>query len=61
VVNTGGSQGWNIVKILGKTSVKAKTSNFIFSSKVKNCPFANNAGAEYPTETGEDSAWKIFV
>jgi len=44
VDNTGGSQDWNIVKILGKTSAKAKTSNFTFSSKAKNCPSANNAG-----------------
>jgi len=44
VNSTGGSQVWNIVKILGKASVKAKTLNFTLSSKVKNCPFANNAG-----------------
>jgi hypothetical protein len=45
VDNTGGSQDWNIVKTLGKTSAKAKTSNSTFSSKAKNCPSANNAGA----------------
>jgi len=43
--NTGGSQDWNIAKTLGKTSAKAKTSNSTFSSKAKNCPYANNAGA----------------
>jgi hypothetical protein len=42
--NTGDSQGWNIVRILGKISVKARTLNFTFSSKGKNCPFANSAG-----------------
>jgi hypothetical protein len=42
--NTGGSQDWNIAKTRGKTSAKAKTSNFTFSSKAKNCPSANNAG-----------------
>jgi hypothetical protein len=42
--NTGCSQDWNIVKTLGKTSAKAETSNFTFSSKAKNCPSANNAG-----------------
>jgi hypothetical protein len=42
---TGGSLGWNIVKILGKTSAKAKILNFTFSSKVKNFPSAHSAGA----------------
>jgi hypothetical protein len=42
--NTGGSQDWNVVKTPGKTSAKAKTSNFTFSSKAKNCQSANNAG-----------------
>jgi hypothetical protein len=42
--NTGGSQDWNIAETLGKTSAKAKTSNFTFSSKAKNCPSADNAG-----------------
>ena len=45
VIYTGGSLGWNIVKILGKTSAKAKTLNFTFSSKVKNFPSAHSAGA----------------
>jgi hypothetical protein len=63
VDNTGGSQDWNIVKTLGKTSAKAKTSNSTFSLKAKNCPSANSAGAEYPTKnlTGEGSAWKILA
>ena len=39
---------WNIVKTLGKTTVKAETSNSIFSSKVKSCPYATSAGAESP-------------
>jgi len=61
--NTGGSQDWNIVKIHGKASVKAKTLNFIFSSKGKNCPFVNNVGAGYPIKnlTGEVDAWRILV
>jgi len=42
--DTGGSQEWNTVKTLGKTSAKAKTSNFTSSSEAKNCPSANNAG-----------------
>jgi hypothetical protein len=45
VGNTGGSRDWSIVRILGKTSVRARTSNFTFSLKEKNCPFANSAGA----------------
>jgi hypothetical protein len=63
VNGTGGSQDWSIVKILGRTSVKAKTSNFTFSLKVKNCPSANSAGAGYLTKnlTGEVSVWKILV
>jgi hypothetical protein len=43
--STGGSQGWNVAKTLGKASVRAKTSNCTFSLKAKNCPSANNAGA----------------
>jgi hypothetical protein len=45
VIYTGGSLGWNIVKILGKTGAKAKTLNFTFSSKAKNYPSAHSAGA----------------
>jgi hypothetical protein len=42
--NTGGSHGWSVVKTLGKTSVKAKILNFIFSLKAKNCLSASNVG-----------------
>jgi hypothetical protein len=42
--NTGGLQDWNVVKTLGKTNAKVKTSNFTFSSKARNCPSASNAG-----------------
>jgi hypothetical protein len=45
VYTTGGSQGWSIVRTLGKANAKAKTSNFTFFSKEKNCQFANSAGA----------------
>jgi hypothetical protein len=42
----GGSCGWSIVRILGKTaSAKARTLNFIFFSKARNCRFASSAGA----------------
>jgi hypothetical protein len=41
----GGSQRWNIVRILGKTNVAAKTSNCTSYSEAKNCPYANNVGA----------------
>jgi hypothetical protein len=63
VNNTGGSQSWNIVKTLGRTSAKAKTSNSTFSLKDKNCPSASSAGIVFPKKnlTGEDSAWKILV
>jgi hypothetical protein len=37
---------WSVVRILGKTAAKAKTSNSIFCLKVKNCPYAKNAGAK---------------
>jgi hypothetical protein len=36
---------WSIARILGKTSVKAKTSNSTFSLKVKNYPYVKSAGA----------------
>jgi len=36
---------WNIVRILGKISAKARTSNFTYFSEEKNCPFAGNVGA----------------
>lgn len=42
---TGGSQSWNIVRILGKTNAKARTSNFTSYSKEKNCPSASSVGA----------------
>jgi hypothetical protein len=42
---TGGSQGWNIVRILGKTSVKARTLNYTSFSKEKNGPSVSNVGA----------------
>lgn len=45
-MSTGGSQGWSTAKTRGKASVEAKTSNYIYSSKVRNCPFADNVGAE---------------
>ncbi len=35
---------WNIAKILGKTTAKAKTSNSTFRLKVKNYPYAKSAG-----------------
>jgi hypothetical protein len=35
---------WNIVRILGKTTAKAETSSFTSSLKVKNYPYAGNAG-----------------
>ena len=37
-------QKWSIVRILGKTSVKAKTSNSTFRLKVKNYLYAKSAG-----------------
>ena len=37
---------WSIVKTLGKMTVKAKTSNYIFRSRAKTCPSVNNAGAK---------------
>jgi len=37
---------WSNVKTPGKTTVKAKTSNYTFRLKAKNCPFASNAGAK---------------
>jgi len=46
VDDTGGSQGWNVVRTLGRTSAKAKTSNSTSSLKAKNCPSANSAGTE---------------
>jgi hypothetical protein len=42
--STRGSQGWNVAETLGKASAIAKTSNFTFSLKARNCPSANNAG-----------------
>jgi len=36
--------GWNVVKTLGKTTAKAKTSNSTFSLKVKNYPYVKSAG-----------------
>jgi len=42
---TGGSQGWNIVRILGKASVKARTSSFTSFSKEKNGPSVSSVGA----------------
>jgi hypothetical protein len=41
-----GLSQWSVVKILGKIAAKAKTSNSTSSSKVKNCPYAKNAGAK---------------
>jgi hypothetical protein len=35
---------WNVVRILGKATAKAKTSNSTFSLKVKNYPYVNSAG-----------------
>jgi hypothetical protein len=35
---------WNIAKILGKATAKAKTSNSTFRLKVKNYPYAKSAG-----------------
>jgi len=51
----GGSYGWNTAKTLGNTSVRARTSNFTFSSKERNCPYANTAGvaSRKKTVTGE--------
>jgi hypothetical protein len=43
--NVRGLQKWNIVRTLGKTTAKAGTSSFTFSSKAKNYPYAGNAGA----------------
>jgi hypothetical protein len=59
--NTGGNQVWNIAKTLGKTNAKAKTSNFTFSLKDKNCPSANSAGTAYPKKnlTGERARGKF--
>jgi hypothetical protein len=37
---------WNIVKILGETPAKAKTSNSTSKLKAKTCLYANNAGAK---------------
>jgi hypothetical protein len=60
---TGGSRSWSIARILGKTSVKAKTSSFTFSLREKNCPFASSVGAAWQIKslTGEINAWKISV
>jgi len=44
VNNTGGSQGWNIVETLGRTSAKAKISNSTFSLKGKNGLSAGSVG-----------------
>jgi hypothetical protein len=54
---TGGSRSWSIVRILGRTSVKVKTSSFTFSLREKNCPFANSVGAAWQIKslTGEIS------
>jgi hypothetical protein len=46
--NTGGYQVWNIVKTLGKTNAKAKTSNSTFFLRERNCPSADSAGTAYP-------------
>jgi hypothetical protein len=35
---------WNIVKTRGKTAAKAETSNYTFSSKVKNSQYVNSVG-----------------
>ena len=60
---TGGSQGWSIVRILGKTAVKVRTLSFTFFLKEKNCLFASSVGAAWQTKslTGEINAWKISV
>jgi hypothetical protein len=60
--NTGGSQGWNIVKTLGRTSAKAKTSNSTFSLKDKNCPSASSVGIVFPKKnlTGESTHGKFW-
>jgi hypothetical protein len=52
---------WSIVKILGKTNVEAETSHSTFSSREKDGPFANGAGAVLQTKSlsGENSEWKI--
>lgn len=42
---TGGSQGWSIVRILGKASVKVRTLSFTFFSKEKNGPSVSSVGA----------------
>ena len=44
VINTGESSSWNGVKTLGNINATAKTSGFTFFLKVKNYPFADNAG-----------------
>ena len=44
------SSGWNGVETLGNTSARAKTSGFTFFSKVKNCLFADSAGAASRTK-----------
>jgi hypothetical protein len=36
---------WSIVRILGKTIAKAKTSNYTYSSREKNFPSAGSVGA----------------
>jgi hypothetical protein len=48
--NVGGSKGWNIARILGNTSVKARILSSTFSSREKNCPSAGNAGIIYLKE-----------
>jgi hypothetical protein len=42
---TGGSQGWSIVRILGKASVKVRTLSCTFFSKEKNGPSVSSVGA----------------
>ena len=45
MINNGGSSCWNGVKTLGNKNARAKTLDFTFFSKVKNCLFADSAGA----------------
>jgi hypothetical protein len=59
--NTGGYQVWSIVKTLGRTDAKAKTSNSTFSLRERNCPSADSAGTAYPKKnlTGERARGKF--
>lgn len=44
--DVGGSCGWHIARILGKTTgAKARTLSFTFFSKVRSCRFVSSVGA----------------